>query len=99
MTQGTLRGSDLMNADTYIARYSMKLHPEGISYAETYRSAGLIPAEALPGFSEARTYSCTVASGFDFADFELAGRAGLRTRYPSLEKEIHTFTNPQGITQ
>ena len=165
-----------MDADAIIARYAMKPHPEGGFYAETYRSAGLIPADALPGFTGARAYctailyllregecsalhrlrqdeiwhfhaggplrlvalspdghwtetrmgaspqetvqwvvpagcwfgarpapgsgfclvGCTVAPGFDFADFEIADPAELRARHPSLEKEIQTFTTPKG---
>lgn len=36
--------------------------------------------------------SCTVAPGFDFADFELAERAKLITGFPELEKVITDFT-------
>ena len=34
---------------------------------------------------------CTVAPGFDFADFELADPEGLSRRFPGLEKEILLF--------
>ena len=36
--------------------------------------------------------SCTVAPGFDFADFELAKRESLIREFPDLEKTIQTFT-------
>ena len=36
--------------------------------------------------------SCTVAPGFDFADFELANRAALLTEFPHLKTEIEAFT-------
>lgn len=37
--------------------------------------------------------SCTVAPGFDFADFELAGRDQLHQDYPHLKNIINEFTN------
>jgi uncharacterized protein len=36
--------------------------------------------------------SCTVAPGFDFADFEMAKRDELLTAYPDLRDEIMRFT-------
>lgn len=36
--------------------------------------------------------SCTVAPGFDFADFELADRDDLLTQYPHLKSMIQCFT-------
>ena len=38
--------------------------------------------------------SCTVAPGFDFADFEMAAREALIGEYPHLEEVITTFTKP-----
>jgi uncharacterized protein len=38
--------------------------------------------------------SCTVAPGFDFADFELGDRAALRARHPRHAALIETFTRP-----
>jgi uncharacterized protein len=38
--------------------------------------------------------SCTVAPGFDFADFELASRMELSNEYPELKEVIAAFTNP-----
>jgi predicted cupin superfamily sugar epimerase len=35
---------------------------------------------------------CTVAPGFDFADFELAARSDLADRYPDHRDLIHAFT-------
>ncbi len=37
--------------------------------------------------------SCTVAPGFDFADFELASRENLLQEFPHLKEVIHKFTN------
>lgn len=37
---------------------------------------------------------CTVAPGFDFADFELAERAALQNQFPRLEQLIAEFTSP-----
>lgn len=36
--------------------------------------------------------SCTVAPGFDFADFEMANRLELQHQYPHLSKHIKFFT-------
>ena len=38
--------------------------------------------------------SCTVAPGFDFADFEIADRATLITLYPHLNNIINEYTKP-----
>lgn len=37
-------------------------------------------------------FSCTVAPGFDFADFELAERQELLRQFPHLSTSIHAFT-------
>lgn len=37
---------------------------------------------------------CTVAPGFDYADFELASRAALLAAYPARHDIIHRLTNP-----
>jgi predicted cupin superfamily sugar epimerase len=38
---------------------------------------------------------CTVAPGFDFADFELGDRATLRARYPRRAALIDELTPPR----
>ena len=44
-----------------IKKYNLQPHPEGGWYRETYRSAELIPAVALPGrFGGARTFSTAI---------------------------------------
>jgi len=43
----------------------------------------------LKGFS---LVSCTVAPGFDFADFELANREDLINEFPNLKETIEKFT-------
>lgn len=43
----------------------------------------------LKGFS---LVSCTVAPGFDFADFELANREDLISEFPNLKETIKKFT-------
>jgi len=58
----------------------------------------LIPAGAWFAAKVARVegwalIGCTVAPGFDFADFELARRADLLARFPQHEKIIHAFTH------
>ncbi|GAB2940934.1 hypothetical protein GCM10027048_01680 [Hymenobacter coalescens] len=40
--------------------------------------------------------SCTVAPGFDFADFELATRAELTRQFPAQRELIETFTPAAG---
>lgn len=50
-----------MNAPELVRHFGMSPHPEGGFYRETYRSAGSIPAEALPSaFSGARSYSTAI---------------------------------------
>ena len=49
-----------MNAQELVRHFDMAPHPEGGFYRETYRSAGSIPAEALPAFSGARSYSTAI---------------------------------------
>jgi uncharacterized protein len=39
---------------------------------------------------------CTVAPGFDFADFELAEGPELAARYPSVEDRIRRMSRPKG---
>jgi predicted cupin superfamily sugar epimerase len=49
----------------------------------------------LPSFGEGPGYalvSCTVAPGFDFADFELADRAALTEHYPQHRQLIESLT-------
>ena len=43
--------------------------------------------------SEFSLVGCTVAPGFDFADFELAGRGELARRFPRHEAIIHKLTH------
>jgi hypothetical protein len=41
---------------------------------------------------------CTVAPGFDYADFELGDRDILRTQYPQYSELIHALTKPDPIS-
>jgi len=57
----------------------------------------LIPANTwfASGVRDANAYSlvsCTVAPGFDFADFELAKREHLLQEYPHLKETIQKYT-------
>ncbi|QJW91787.1 cupin domain-containing protein [Spirosoma taeanense] len=169
-----------MTAQDFIQSLHLQPHPEGGYFAETYRSAGTIPQEALPDrFSGARTFGtaiyfllerhhisalhriqadeiwhfyaggplnvfvinpdatltvirlgsnpgneevfqavvpagcwfgskpatesespgfslvgCTVAPGFDFADFEMADRTALLTEFPQHRPVIEMLTAP-----
>ena len=49
------------NIDELIEKLKLSPHPEGGYYAETYRSAGLVPASALPAvFGGDRAYSTAI---------------------------------------
>ena len=46
-----------MDPPKLVEHFSMSPHPEGGFFAETYRSQGAIPADALPGFGGTRNFS------------------------------------------
>lgn len=49
------------DAETIVARFNMREHPEGGYYAETHRSAGTIPETALPAaFAGDRRFSTAI---------------------------------------
>ncbi len=59
----------------------------------------VVPAEAwfgaaLESASEFALVGCTVAPGFDFADFELADRARLLAEFPQHEALVTRLTRP-----
>jgi uncharacterized protein len=83
------------------------IEPEG-SY-RSFRLGGNLPAgEVFQGVVRAGCWfashvadgkswalvGCTVAPGFDFQDFELAGRAHLLARYPQHRAVIERFARP-----
>ena len=50
-----------MNAMELVRHFSMKPHPEGGFYVETYRSPGIIPASVLPAtYTGDRNYSTAI---------------------------------------
>ena len=49
---------------------------------------------AKPEGGEWSLIGCTVAPGFDFADFEMPGRAALLEFFPQHRERILEFTNP-----
>jgi predicted cupin superfamily sugar epimerase len=63
-------------------------HVLGLDLARGERPQAVVPAGTWfgarlePGDADFALVSCTVAPGFDFADFELAERAALRSRFP-----------------
>jgi predicted cupin superfamily sugar epimerase len=59
--------------------------PQWVVPAGTLQAARIIG----PGFG---LFGCTVAPGFDFADFSLPGRAELSQRFPELGLLIESFT-------
>ena len=50
-----------MDPQKLVEHFSMSPHPEGGFFAETYRSQGAIPADALPGTSPRG--SCSSCAG------------------------------------
>lgn len=46
-----------MDPQKLVEHFSMSPHPEGGFFAETYRSQGAIPTDALPGFGGTRNFS------------------------------------------
>jgi uncharacterized protein len=74
-----LLGSDLTNGQ----------RPQAVVARNVLQAARVAPGTARHGFS---LCGCTVAPGFDFADFELPTRATLRSQYPQHAALIDTFT-------
>jgi len=65
---------------------------------ETFQAS--VPADSwfgaeVSGPGDYALVGCTVAPGFDFADFEMAGRAALLAAYPVHEKIIRRLTRPE----
>jgi uncharacterized protein len=87
----------------------LRLHPDGdfdvvrlgLNLAAAERPQIVIPAgtwfgtELLSGASHCLV-GCTVAPGFDFADFELAEGPELAARYPAAAERIRRMTRPAG---
>jgi uncharacterized protein len=69
-------GSDIENGQSFNA-----IIPANTWFAARVKDGG--------GYS---LFSCTVAPGFDFADFELAKREDLLQQYPNLKTTIEAFT-------
>ena len=69
-------GNDLENGEI-----PMAVIPAGTWFASCIKNA--------TGFS---LVSCTVAPGFDFVDFQLAGKENLLREYPHLKESIEKFT-------
>jgi uncharacterized protein len=57
------------DAAFYIEHLHLLPHPEGGYYAETYRSKGFIPADALQEFNAARSYSTAIYYLLQQGDF------------------------------
>ena len=57
--------------------------------------AGTWFAAELAGAGRYALVSCAGAPGFEFADFELAGRAALCRRYPAHRRQIRRLTSPR----
>lgn len=67
-------------------------HPEkGESFQCTIMAGSWFGSQVTPGGSYALS-GCTVAPGFEFADFELADRETLCRQYPGHEKLITALT-------
>jgi hypothetical protein len=70
-------------------------NPEKGESFQTVIKAGSWFASAPAEGSEYALVGCTVAPGFDFADFELADRAALSAQYPEYEEVIRRLTHGQ----
>ncbi|MCB2410546.1 cupin domain-containing protein [Hymenobacter lucidus] len=71
----------------------------GSDFARGEVPQAIVPANAWFGArlrqsSGFALVSCTVAPGFDFADFELAQRGALSAEFPHLTSLIEQFTKP-----
>jgi predicted cupin superfamily sugar epimerase len=100
-----LRSDELWHFHTGVALTIVELTPDGKLGEHRLGldvAGGAQPQVAIPagswfgarvvegtGFALA---SCTVAPGFDFADFELADRHALQARYPHHAETIAAFT-------
>jgi predicted cupin superfamily sugar epimerase len=73
----------------------------GVDVAAGMRPQALVPrgvwqgARLVPGGRYA-LMGCTVAPGFDFADYEAGGRAALAAAYPEFAERIATLTAESG---
>jgi predicted cupin superfamily sugar epimerase len=65
---------------------------KGESFQAVVRAGSWFASAPAEG-SEYALVGCTVAPGFDFADFELADRAALSSQYPEYEELIRRFTH------
>lgn len=63
--------------------------PQRVVPAGVWQAA--IPTKGPRGFA---LCGCTVAPGFDFADFEMPGRAALLERFPESTDAVKRFTRP-----
>lgn len=64
---------------------------KGESFQTVVRAGSWFASAPAPG-SEYALVGCTVAPGFDFADFELANRDALSAQYPEHAELIKQFT-------
>jgi predicted cupin superfamily sugar epimerase len=74
--------------------YTHRLGPDpdkGECFQTVVRAGSWFASAPAPG-SEYALVGCTVAPGFDFADFELANREALATQYPEHTDLIKQFT-------
>lgn len=83
-----------------IDKYKVSVHVLGADPDKGESLHVVIPANCWFGakVNEADSYvlsGCTVAPGFDFADFELAKRSDLLSTYPQQESIIHLLTREQ----
>jgi uncharacterized protein len=75
-----------------VITHSLGSNPEAGQKFFTVIKAGSWFASIPANGSEYSLMGCTVAPGFDFADFELAERTTLSDRYPEHAKLIHALT-------
>jgi predicted cupin superfamily sugar epimerase len=72
----------------------------GAAVSQTERPQAVVPSgvwqAAVPVGERYALLGCTVAPGFDFADFEMPGRRDLVRRFPEHGAIIEALTSPEG---
>ena len=87
-----------MNAEYWIEKLKLALHPEGGYFRQTYKSDLIIPGEALPGFAGARAASTAIyflLEGKNFSAFHRLRSDELWHFYAGSPLAVHVI-EPEG---
>ncbi|WP_459209959.1 cupin domain-containing protein [Aquimarina rhabdastrellae] len=82
----------VIDQDGVYARYSVGKNLEEGEFPQLVVPAGCWFASSVKNEDAYTFVGCTVAPGFDFADFELANREELAVQYPEHKKIIEQYT-------